>query len=388
MWIKREISSYIEQVQASRPALLLTGARQTGKSSLLNRLFPDLPYVSLDVPLHARQASENGAAFLESHGIPLVIDEIQYAPELFRYIKIHIDQNRDAHGQFIMTGSQQFSLMKGVSESLAGRVSILHLHSLSARELSRHYQLNPTPGELLQWVIRGGYPEIYQHKLDPARFFSDYMATYIERDVRQLINIRNVREFDQFMRLLAIRSGQIFSMSRIATEVGVSTNTIKSWIGVLEASNIIYLLKPFYNNFGKRIIKSPKLYFVDTGLLCYLLNILSAKSLQNNPLLGAIFETYALGQLLRSLHNQGLADELYYFRDKDGREVDFLIPEGNLLNLYECKWQDESGEIPANIRKIMKIFGEENIKQICTLTTTTQNTPMNHTFRVSNVIDL
>ncbi len=237
-------------------------------------------------------------------------------------------------------------------------------------------------------MIKGGYPEIYQHKLDPNRFFGDYMATYIERDVRQLINIRNVREFDQFMRLLAIRSGQIFSMSRIATEIGVSTNTIKSWLGVLETSNIIYLLKPFYQNFGKRIIKSPKLYFLDTGLLCYLLNIQTKEALQNNPLLGAIFETYTLGQLLRHLHNQGKLDALYYFRDKDGREVDFIIPEGNLLNLYECKWQDNSGEIPNNIKKIISIFGEKNIKQLCTLTTVTQNTPINTQFRVSNVIDL
>ncbi len=388
MWIQREISSYIKQLYAKRPALLLTGARQTGKSSLLNHLFPDLPYVSLDVPLLAKQASENGSAFLESYTMPLVIDEIQYAPTLFRHIKVQIDQNRDKTGLFVMTGSQQFSLMKGVSESLAGRVSILNLHSLSARELHKHYKVQPSSSKIMEWIIKGGYPEIYQHELEPNRFFSDYMATYIERDVRQLINIRNVREFDQFMRLLAIRSGQIFSMSRIATEVGVSTNTIKSWLGVLEASNIIYLLKPFYKNFGKRIIKSPKLYFLDTGLLCYLLNIQSADSLQNNPLLGAIFETYTLGQMLRSLHNQGKPDKLYYFRDKDGREVDFIIPEGNLLTLYECKWQDESGEIPKNIRKIITIFGEDNIKQICTLTTVPQNTPINDKFRVSNVIDL
>ena len=188
MWIEREISSLIEQVHSGRPALLLTGARQTDKSSLLNRLFPDLPYVSLDVPLEARQASENGSFFLESHGIPLVIDEIQYAPELFRSIKIQIDLHRDRPGQFIMMGSQQFSLMKGVSESLAGRVSILNLHSISASELARHYKINPKPVKLLEWIIKGGYPEIYEHKLEPNRFFSDYVATYIERDVQQLIN--------------------------------------------------------------------------------------------------------------------------------------------------------------------------------------------------------
>jgi len=388
MWIEREISGLIEKLNAERPALLLTGARQTGKSSLLNRLFPEHNYVSLDVPLMARQASEGGQFFLESHGTPLIIDEIQYAPELFRQIKIQIDQHRQLTGQYVMTGSQKFSLMKGVSESLAGRVSVLNLHSLSARELAKHYTAELTAAQVLEWLVKGGYPEIYEHNLDHYRFFSDYVATYIERDVRQLINIRHVREFDQFMRLLAIRSGQIFSMSRIAMEVGVSIHTIKSWITVLEASNIIYLLKPYYQNFGKRIIKSPKLYFLDTGLLCYLTNIQLADMLVNSPLLGAFFETYAFGQLLRSLHNQGQADEIYYYRDKDGLEVDFLIPEGRLLNLYECKWHDESGELPRNIKKIVRVFGEEQINQITTITTTIKKVRISENFSVSDVASL
>ncbi|HEC13762.1 MAG TPA: ATP-binding protein, partial [Acidiferrobacteraceae bacterium] len=382
MWIERAISTLVKTTHAERPALLLTGARQTGKSSLLNRLFPNHRYVSLDVPLEARQASENGGFFLDSHGTPLVIDEVQYAPELLRHIKIQIDRHRHKTGQFVMTGSQKFSLMKGVSESLAGRVAILNLHTLSTRELANHFQSSLDGGQILEWIIKGGYPEIYEHNLEPYRFFGDYVATYIERDVRQLINIRHVREFDQFMRLLAVRSGQIFSMSRIATEVGVSTHTIKSWVGVLEASNIIYLLKSYYRNFGKRIIKSPKLYFLDTGLLCYLANIQSVDALKNNPLLGAFFETCALGQLLRSLHNQGKADEIYYFRDKDGREVDFLIPEGNLLNLYECKWHDVSGVVPKNIKRISKIFGEEYINQICTISTAAKKIQIDKTFRV------
>lgn len=388
MWIEREISALVQKISAERPALLLTGARQTGKSSLLNRLFPDHAYVSLDVPFEAKRASEGGQFFLESHGTPLVIDEVQYAPELFRQIKIHVDKNRQKYGQYLMTGSQKFSLMKGVSESLAGRVSILNLHTLSARELFDHFHTDLSTSQLLEWLIKGGYPEIYEHNLDHYRFFNDYVATYIERDVRQLLNIRHIREFDQFMRLLAIRTGQIFSMSRIATEIGVSTHTIKSWIGVLEASNIIYLLKPFYRNFGKRIIKSPKLYFLDTGLLCYLMNIQSTDSLRNNPLLGACFETFAFGQMLRSLHNQGISDEIYYFRDKDGREVDFIIPEGDLLNLYECKWNDETGVLPKNIKKIIPVFGSEQIKQITTLTTIAKKTRITEQFSVSNLVDL
>ncbi len=382
------MSSLINKLNTERPALLLTGARQTGKSSLLNKLFPEHSYVTLDIPFNAKQASEGGQFFLESHGTPLIIDEIQYAPELFRQIKVQIDQHRQVTGQFIMTGSQKFSLMKGVSESLAGRVAILNLHSLSARELSNHFEVNLTAKQVLQWMLKGGYPEIYEHKLDQTQYFGDYIATYIERDVRQLLNIRHIREFDQFMRLLAIRSGQIFSMSRIATEVGVSTHTIKSWVSVLEATNIIYLLKPYYQNFGKRLIKSPKLYFLDTGLLCYLANITSTDILGNTPLLGAFFETYAFGQLLRSLHNQGRADEIYYFRDKDGLEVDFLIPAGNLLNLYECKWNDESGEIPKNIKKLKPIFGEENINKITTITTSIKSTQINEQFRISNVVEL
>ncbi len=253
MWIKRDISELLLKTSNERPALLLTGARQTGKLSLLNHLYPNHPYISLDVPLTAKQASEGSDFFLSTHGSPLIIDEMQYAPELFRHIKIQIDQNRQLNGQYLMSGSQKFSLMKGVTESLAGRVAIINLHSLSARELAAHFKVDINAKQILEWMIKGGYPEIYQHKLDHNRFFADYVATYIKRDVRQLLNIRHIREFDQFMRLLAIHSGQIFSMSRIATEIGVSTHTIKSWIGVLEASNIIYLLKPYYQNFGKRI---------------------------------------------------------------------------------------------------------------------------------------
>jgi len=387
MWIERDISGLIKKHHAKRPALLLTGARQTGKSSLLNHLFPDLPYVSLDIPLNARQASDGGDFFLDVHEAPLIIDEIQYAPELFRQIKRRIDQQRQLTGQYLITGSQKFSLMKGVSESLAGRIAILNLHSLSVKELAGHYKASLNTNQILEWIVKGGYPEIYEHNLDHSQYFGDYVATYIERDVRQLINIRHIREFDQFMRLLALRSGQIFSMSRIATEVGVSTHTIKSWIGVLEASNIIYLLKPYYRNFGKRLIKSPKLYFLDTGLLCYLANIQSAEALVNNPLLGAFFETFALGQLLRRLHSLGRADEVYYFRDKDGHEVDFLIPTGNLLNLYECKWHDESGQTPKNITKLIPTFGEENIKHITTITTSVNKTQISNKFSVSNVLE-
>ena len=388
MWLKREISDLLVQLAAKRPAVLITGARQTGKTSLLQQLFTQHNYVTLDIPLNARRARDESGFFLENHATPLIIDEIQYAPELFRYLKVHIDQNRHSNGQFLITGSQKFSLMQGVTDSLAGRVSIVNLHSLSVAELHRHFDAALNTRQTLQWMVKGGYPEIYEHDLESSRFHADYIATYIERDVRQLINIRHVGEFDQFMRLLALRSGQIFNMSRIASEVGVSVNTIKSWINVLETSNIIYLLRPYYQNFGKRLIKSPKLYFLDTGLLCYLTNIHSPEMLVDSPLLGAFFETFALGQLLRKMHNRGAPDEIYYFRDKDGKEVDFLIPWGSQIDLYECKWNDETGEIPTNIKKLLPVFGQEHVRKIHTLTNTEVKVQISDKFFVSNMVEL
>lgn len=387
MWINREISTLIEDLFQKRPAILITGARQTGKSSLSQRLFSHGSYTSLDLPLAAKQASENGRLFLESKQRPTIIDEIQYAPELFRSLKVIIDQHRQQNSQFILTGSQKFSLMQGISESLAGRMSILELYTLSVSELKSHFQKELSSTQLLNWMIQGGYPEIYEQDLDPHQFFSDYIATYVERDVRQLLNIKHAREFDQFMRLLALRAGQTLSMSRLASEVGMSAHTIKNWLSVLEASNIIYLLKPYYENFGKRIVKSPKLYFLDTGLLCYLANIPNGTTLLNSPLLGAYFENLVLTEWLKHANNQGTSAEIYYYRNQAGLEIDFIIPQAGRLILLESKWADDSGEVPKNIRAMIKLVGADKILEYATITQTKEKVKVNDHFRVTNILE-
>lgn len=337
MWIQRDIAPVLEAVAAERPAVLLTGARQTGKTALLGTAFPRHAYVSLDLPALAEQAEESGEQFLRDFPAPVIIDEVQYAPRLFRYLKHAIDQARNRAGQFLLTGSQKFALMQGVTESLAGRIGIVELHSLSLREIER-YHGEPGEGErFYEWMFAGGYPELHARGLDTGRFYADYLATYLERDVRQVLEVRNLRDFDRFLRLAALRTGQLLGMNSLATSVGVSPTTIKSWLSVLEASNVIVLLPPYFENAGKRLVKTPKLYFLDTGLACHLAGLRTPADLRASGLLGALFETQALGQIIRWHTNRGLVPQVYFYRDHDGKEVDFLLPRGDALTLIECK---------------------------------------------------
>lgn len=388
MWIEREISLYIQEDIKKRPCVLLTGARQTGKSSLLAKLFPKYRYVSLDLPNLASEANENGSYFLEKNTPPIIIDKIQYAPALFRFLKIEIDKNRSHFGRYLLTGSQKFSLMEGVSESLSGRISIYECHSLSIREIYHHYTPKLSTQNILEWMINGGYPEIYAYDLRPERFYADYLATYLERDVRQLVNVKDLSVFDKFLRLLALRSGQILSMNSLATDTGVSSHTIKNWISVLEASNTIYLLKPFYINYGKRLVKSPKIYFLDTGLLCFLTGLHNPKTLENSSLLGSFFETLVLGQLVRNACNKGLPINLYYFRDNHGNEIDFITPEGTDVHLIESKWKLQNGKMPKNISKLKTIIGQSNIKSIKVVTSGETVEQIEKNSFVTNLIDL
>ena len=388
MWIKRDISRHIRSLARKRPCILLTGARQTGKSSLLQKVFPRYNYVALDLPNVASEARENGEYFLEKYKTPLIIDEIQYAPELFRFLKIAIDKKRNRHGQYILTGSQKFSLMKGVGESLSGRISILECHSLSVGEIQRHNVRELSTKQLLEWMIWGGYPEIHAERLEPEIFYRDYLITYLERDVRQLVNVKDLSLFNKFLRLLALRSGQTLSMNSLSSDVGVSLPTIKNWISVLEASNVVYLLRPFYRNYGKRLVKSPKLYFLDTGLLCFLAGIHNTRTLEASPLLGNFFETLVLGEMIRNFCNRGLSENLYYFRDNRGNEIDFLIPEGNKVSLYECKWQWQSGNIPSNITKCISLIGKDNIKYAKVITSSGAKTKIDKNCWVGNFVEL
>lgn len=361
MWIEREIQPLLTTIAQQRPAIIVTGCRQAGKTSVLRHAFPDHHYVSLDLPNQAQEAEESGAQFLERHPAPLIVDEVQYAPQLLRYVKNAIDQQRDRNGLYLLTGSQKFALMHGVTESLAGRVAVLDCHSLSIAELERWSGKTAEGAQLLDWIVHGGYPELHAKSLDPQRFYADYLVTYLERDVRQVLQVKSLRDFDRFMRLVAIRTGQLLSYSSYASDLGVSPNTIKSWISVLEASNIVRLLEPYYSNIGKRLVKTPKLYMLDTGLACYLAGIRSANDLHQSALLGAFFETHVMGQIVRWYANRGLTPSVYYYRDHHGHEVDFVVAVGEKLKLIECKWSETPPSNLKGFEEVARQLGEKNV---------------------------
>jgi predicted AAA+ superfamily ATPase len=361
MWIPRENETTLQNLAGERPAVIVTGARQAGKTSLLRRVFPDYDYVSLDLPLLAEEAEESGGQFLDKHAPPLMVDEVQYAPRLFRYIKASIDARRDQNGLYLLTGSQKFTLMQGVTESLAGRAAILDVYPLSLRELEAWSGRTAEGETLLQWMLQGSYPELHAKDLNPERFYSDYVATYLERDVRQVVQVKSLRDFDRFLRLAAASTGQLLSMASMASSLGISPNTVKSWLSVLEASNIVFFLEPYYRNLGKRIVKSPKLYFLDTGLAAFLTGFRSVNDLRQSALLGAFFETLVLGQIVRRFAGKGQRSNVYFFQDHSGREVDFLIPVGEKMILLECKWSETPPKKLKGFQEIAKLVGPENI---------------------------
>jgi predicted AAA+ superfamily ATPase len=353
MWIERDYSTKIEEAVKSRPVVLLTGIRQAGKSSLLQKLLSDADYVTLDRILMAEEAEENPTLFLNRFDKQVIIDEIQYAPSLFRDLKIKVDENRNVKGRWILTGSQQFILMQHASESLAGRIRILNLGTLNATELNRT-QLLKNKRDLL-W--KGGFPEIWAENLDPKEFFEDYIQTYLERDLRQILKVTNLRDFRRFLSMLAIRTGQLLNFSEISKEVGVAVNTIKAWVSALETSGIAILLPPYYNNLGKRLIKAPKLYFCDNGLIASLLNIGSLEALDNSVHLGSLWENFVFSELLK----QGLiaGKNLFFFRDSNGNEIDFVVEKEGKIYLIEAKQSERPNVDKLHLRKISRLFNRE-----------------------------
>lgn len=361
MWIEREMQGTLRRGAAERPVLLLTGARQAGKTGLLRHVFPAHDSVSLDLPAEAEEAEEDGARFLERHGVPLIVDEVQYAPRLFRYLKAAVDADRERAGQFILTGSQKLSLMEGVTESLAGRVGLTELHSLSLAELERATGEIAAGDTLWRWLHAGGYPELYARKLEPLRFYADYVATYLERDVRQALNVRSLRDFDRFLRLAALRAGQLVNANALAADVGVAATTIKSWLAVLEASQIVTLVPPYFRNAGKRLVKTPKLYFLDTGLVCFLAGLRSPAEVVASSLRGALFETLVVGQIVRRFANRGLPRDLAFYRDHHGTEVDLVLYRGERLHLVECKSAEAPAAAVPGFDRLAAQYGEHNI---------------------------
>lgn len=339
MYLERAAESRIAELARFFPVVVVSGARQTGKTTLLRHCFPDYNYVSLDLPSSAELAERNPDAFLERHGAPLIVDEVQYAPALFRHLKRVVDEDRHTPGRFILTGSQHFSLMKGVSESLAGRVGLVELETLSMKELQPLTRTDDR-SSLIHLMVRGQFPELWRVGEFPAHeFYNSYTATYLERDVRQLLNITSLRDFERFLRVLAARSGTMLNKSEIARDVGVSVKAIGDWISVLQASGQIALLEPWFTNIGKRIVKTPKIYLRDSGLLCFLLN-LSVETLPTSPLLGPVWETFVFSELRKRTSTAADPANLWYYRDQRAREIDFVVESGGQLRFLEAKWQE------------------------------------------------
>ena len=356
MYIPRTLSEKVITLSGFFPAVILSGARQTGKTTLLKNIFPDYNYVSLDLARQDEKAESSPTRFLSEHGTPLIIDEIQYAPGLFRYIKGAIDKDRHRMGTYILTGSQDISLMKHISESLAGRCGIVQLENLSVQEISQKLEVKESADSYLHLMSRGQFPELWRAVDLPAREFYDaYLTTYLERDVRQILNVTSLRDFERFIRILASRSGNMLNKTDIARDVGVSVKAIGDWLSVLEASGQIILLEPWFSNFDKRIVKTPKVYFRETGLLCYLLG-LNRNSLGNSAFLGSVWETFVFSELRKI--NAGLAEPVnfWYYRDQRAREVDFLIQTGDVLSFIECKWTEKPGK--SDMQNIVAVSSE------------------------------
>ena len=358
MWIPRTIEARLKRAARTRPALVLTGARQTGKTATLRRLFPAHGFVSLDLPTEAEQAEKEPEAFLRRHPAPVIIDEAQYAPALFRHLKAAVDARRGRNGQFLLTGSQKFTLMKGVTESLAGRADIVELETLSLAEIRG--ALPRTGVEAA--IVRGGFPELYANaEIDAVAFYNSYLATYLERDVRSLANVGSLRDFERFLRACALRSANLLNKADLARDVGIAPSTANQWLSMLEASGQIVLLEPWFSNRTKSIIKSPKLYLTDTGLLCALLNIRSEESLRQSPAAGAVWETFVFAQLRQRERRAGRQGSLFFWRDRT-REVDFVAEDGGRLELLEAKWTElpTAGDA-VNLEFVKKVVGPSRI---------------------------
>ncbi|HLH00179.1 MAG TPA: ATP-binding protein [Bryobacteraceae bacterium] len=325
-FVPRAIENVAREAARRFPALIITGPRRAGKTTLLRRLFPRARYVLLEDPDVQARARADPRGLIESLRLPVIFDEIQNVPELFGYIRTQIDQHPRQKGQWLFTGSQEAPLMQGVSESMAGRAAILQLLPLSLAETDR------------VTLLFGGYPEVLSHPRGRALWFSSYLQTYFERDVRAIINVRDLATFRRFLALVASRHGQVLTRSDLAAPLGVSVPTVSDWLHVLEITGQIILVPPYFENFGKRLIKSPKVYLADSGLACYLLGIQTKAELERSPFLGALFEGFVAAEILKDQVNHARRKEIYYFRDQQGLEVDLLFPGVRAgLWMVECK---------------------------------------------------
>ena len=365
MYIQRHIQAILKQLMAQFPAILVTGPRQVGKSTLLQYSAPEYGYVSFDDPLLLTQAKEEPNLFLLNHTAQVILDEVQYAPELFSLLKLHIDKQK-RNGMYLLSGSQAFELMHNVSESLAGRIAILKLSGLSLREIqsipfydafvpsqtylaAREPHLQ-APENIWNTIHQGYMPRLYEQTVNWDIYYASYVSTYIERDVRQLTQISSISDFTRFMVAIAARSGELLNYSSVAQDVGVSVDTIKRWVGILQTSGIVYLLQPYSNNHLKRAIKTPKIYMLDTGLMAWLTKWLTPETIQQGAKNGQFFESFVVSEIIKSFYNQGMEPPIYFYRDTNQKEIDLLIEYDKTIYPIEIK-------ITANpTKKMAKAF--------------------------------
>ncbi len=385
MWIPRDVEPRLDRSARTRPVVVLTGARQTGKTSTLLKLFPHCGFVSLDLPTEAEQAEKEPHRFLRRHPAPTIVDEVQYAPGLFRHLKAAVDAGRARNGQFLLTGSQKFTLMESVSESLAGRADIVELETLTFSEIRSAL---PKTG-LEAAIVRGGFPELQANPdIDHLAFYNSYLATYLERDVRSLANVGNLRDFERFLRACALRSANLLNKADLARDVGIAPSTANQWLSTLEASGQIVLLEPWFSNRTKTIVRSPKLYLADTGLLCALLNIRSEDDLRQSPAAGAVWETFVFAQLRGRERRAGRQGSLYFWRDRT-REVDFVADVGGRTELFEAKWTELPTDSDAvNLEFVRKVMGRAKVVSAAVVSRTPDSFPIAPGLRALPVSEL
>jgi predicted AAA+ superfamily ATPase len=349
--IARNMKDVLNRMAEQYPVVTLTGPRQSGKTTLARLCFPNHAYVNLEQPDLRRIAQEDPHGFFSRYSPPVIIDEIQRVPEIASYVQVAVDNNRKAKGQYILTGSHQTDLHQTVSQSLAGRTALLRLLPLTIKEVATVGK-HPSTDELI-W--KGFMPSLYDEKLDPTEYYRNYFQTYVEKDVRQLLHIRNLNAFERFMTLLAGRVGQVVNLSSLSGETGVSSTTLGEWLSILESSFIVFRLHPYFANIGKRVTKSPKLYFSEVGLAAYLLGIENPAHVTRDPLRGGLFENMVIADLLKTKLNQGKDPGLYYLRDDKGFEIDLIVKHGRSLLPIEIK---SSMTFNSDFIKSLRIFCE------------------------------
>ena len=349
MAVVRSIIEQLKIYKSKYPILALTGPRQSGKTTLLRALFPDYTYLSLENPDLRTFAENDPNGFFDKYSQFCIFDEVQRVPQLFSYLQTIVDEKK-IMGQFILSGSQNFHLIKNITQSLAGRVALFKLFPFDFTEL---HAANLMEDDYVKMLLRGFYPAIYDRDIPSQIFYSNYIQTYVERDITELVSIRDIRTFRTFLTLCAARAGQLLNLNSLARDCGITQPTAKAWISLLESSYILFLVQPYYKNFDKRVIKSPKLYFYDTGLLCHLLKIKDSKQIKFNSYKGNLFENMIVAEYIKQNYHQNKMEEFWFWRDSGGHEVDLIRQDDDLLNVIEIK---STKTITSDLFKEMNYF--------------------------------